>query len=85
MGALMFIGTYTQLFESSVSPWTTLGPLAVVMSVSLAQEGAADLKRHRSDSETNNHPCVVLRRADDLKEDAKRDKTIMDGNDVVVT
>jgi len=85
MGALMFIGTYTQLFESSVSPWTTLGPLAVVMSVSLAQEGAADLKRHRSDSKTNNHPCVVLRRADDLKEDAKRDKTIMDGNDVVVT
>jgi len=84
MGALMFVGTYTPIFESSVSPWTTLGPLAVVVAISLAQEGAADAKRHRSDSETNNHPCVVLRRADRLEENAERDENIMDGNDVEV-
>lgn len=80
----MFIGTYTPLFDSSVSPWTTLGPLAIVISISLAQEGAADLKRHRSDRETNNHPCVVLRRADEMGEGAERDKHIMNGNDVHV-
>lgn len=80
----MFLGTYTDLFESSVSPWTTLGPLAVVISISLAQEGAADMKRHRSDRDTNNHPVVVLRRAEDLEEGATRDETIMDGSDVEV-
>ena len=67
----MFVGTYTTLFESSVSPWTTLGPLAVVVAISLAQEGAADAKRHRSDRLTNNHRCVVLRRADCLEEKAE--------------
>jgi magnesium-transporting ATPase (P-type) len=85
MGALMYIGTYTAIFDSSVLPWSTLGPLAVVISISLAQEAAADAKRHRSDRETNNQRCAVLRRADDLEENAKRDKTIMGGNDVVVT
>lgn len=84
MGALMFVGTYTTLFESSVSPWTTLGPLAVVVAISLAQEGAADAKRHRSDRLTNNHRCVVLRRADCLEEKAERDENIMDGNDIEV-
>ena len=84
MGALMFVGTYTPIFESSVSPWTTLGPLAVVVAISLAQEGAADAKRHRSDRQTNNHRCVVLRRADRLEEKAERDENIMDGNDIEV-
>ena len=90
MGCLMFLGTYTTLFRSSVSPWTTLGPLALVISISLAQEGAADLKRHRSDRMTNNHPCVVVRMSDDLKGvDGKpsfreREKSILKGEDIVV-
>jgi phospholipid-transporting ATPase len=45
------LGTYTSLFESPISPFTTLGPLIVVLAVSLLQEGATDLKRHRSDDE----------------------------------
>jgi hypothetical protein len=84
MGMLMFIGWNTPWFDSSVSPWTTLGPLAIVISISLAQEGAADLKRHKSDRETNNFQCVVLRREEDLEEGARRDTTIMNGNSVVV-
>jgi hypothetical protein len=61
----MFIGTYTTLFTSSVSPWTTLGPLAIVISISLCQEAAADIKRHRSDNETNEFLCTILRRTED--------------------
>ena len=68
MGCLMFIGTYTTLFTSSVSPWTTLGPLALVISISLCQEAAADLKRHRSDRETNEFECTILRRREDAGE-----------------
>ncbi len=80
----MFIGWNTPWFDSSVSPWTTLGPLAIVISISLAQEGAADMKRHKSDRDTNNFQCVVLRREEGLEEGARRDTTIMNGNSVVV-
>ena len=85
MGCLMFVGTYTTLFESSVNPWTTLGPLAVIISISLCQEAASDRKRHQSDHKTNHAPCVVLRRAEDTDADgAERDPTIMNGKDIDV-
>jgi magnesium-transporting ATPase (P-type) len=82
----MAVGTYTDLFQSAISPWTTLGPLAFVISVSLLVEGIADSKRHRSDNETNNAPCVVLRRADEIDADEhiERDTSINRGKDVVV-
>jgi magnesium-transporting ATPase (P-type) len=81
----MFLGTYTTLFESSVSPWTTLAPLAGVISISLCQEAASDWKRHRSDHKTNQAQCIVLRRADEIEGGGKeRDKTILGGEDVAV-
>ena len=66
VGTIMAIGYYTDLFESAISPWTTLGPLAVVISISLLVEGLADAKRHRSDKITNNYPCVILRRSEEI-------------------
>jgi magnesium-transporting ATPase (P-type) len=88
----MFLGYYTPLFYSSVNPWTTLGPLALVISVSLAQEAYTDIKRHVSDKATNNHPCVVLRRADEIdtfngrtiskKKHRKRDPKVNNGKDL---
>jgi magnesium-transporting ATPase (P-type) len=84
MGFLMFLGTYTDLFYSSVSPWTTLGPLALVVSISLAQEGVADMARHRSDHETNNHPCVVVKRSQDTASGVSRDPNILEGKSVEV-
>jgi magnesium-transporting ATPase (P-type) len=86
VGAIMAVGYYSELFESAISPWTTLGPLSIVISFSLLVEGTADLRRHKSDEETNNSPCVILRRADELDadEDAERDKTVMNGKDVLV-
>lgn len=85
MGIIMGIGWYTNLYESAISPWTTLGPLAFVISISLLQEGTADIGRARSDSTTNHHPCVVLRRASDLdEEDGERETSLLNGNDVGV-
>ena len=82
----MFIGKYTGYFETAFSPWTTLGPLCIVISVSLAVEGYSDIKRHRSDEYTNNAECIILRRTDDIDrdEDAERDTTIIGGKDVIV-
>ena len=47
MGIIMGLGFYTNLFVSAISPWTTIGPLTLVVAVSLAAEGRADLGRHR--------------------------------------
>jgi len=83
----MFIGYYTPLFSSAITPWTTLGPLALVISVSLAQEAYTDIQRHRSDNATNRHPCAVLRRADELAgHDGRiRDTTLNEGKDVMIS
>ena len=86
----MFLGYYTPLFYSSVNPWTTLGPLALVISVSLAQEAYTDIRRHVSDNATNSHPCVVLRRAAEIdsndrknkRKHRKRDPIVNRGEDV---
>ena len=71
------------IFQSSVSPWTTLGPLAIVVSISLCQEVAADIKRHRSDKATNKAPCIVLRRKED-EDRIGRNGTLLGGQDVEV-
>jgi hypothetical protein len=80
MGLLMVIGYYTAYFDSAISPWTTLGPLAIVVFLSMAQEGVADLSRHNSDRRTNQFLCTIVSRrtwvsptSDDAKKrDAKR-------------
>jgi magnesium-transporting ATPase (P-type) len=86
VGIIMAIGYYSELYESAISPWTTLGPLAFVISVSLLVEGLADRKRHKSDEQTNNDICVVLRRGDEIDQEdgATRDETILGGKDVIV-
>ena len=83
----MAVGYYTDLYESALTPWTTLGPLAFVISVSLLVQGLADAKRHKSDNETNNFPCVILRRGHDIDHEvgAERETSILGGKDVIVT
>jgi magnesium-transporting ATPase (P-type) len=63
-----------------------VGPLILVISVSLLVEGFSDYKRHLSDHATNNADCVILRRTDELlaEGDAKRDESICKGKDVIV-
>ena len=87
VGIIMAVGYYApSVFESAISPWTTLGPLAFVISVSLLVEGTADAKRHKSDSETNNAKCIILRRTDELlaEDCSEREKSVLDGKDVIV-
>mmetsp|Transcript_23007 Transcript_23007/g.49788 ORF Transcript_23007/g.49788 Transcript_23007/m.49788 type:complete len:1706 (-) Transcript_23007:99-5216(-) len=93
IGLLMILGYYTDLFYSAIAPWTTLGPLAFVVSISLVQEAYTDAQRHRSDKATNNHPCVVLRRAGEMdqrpvrgkkKKSRKRDPRVNQGEDLKI-
>eukprot|EP00536_Pseudo-nitzschia_multiseries_P010237 jgi/Psemu1/242785/estExt_Genewise1.C_3060002 len=59
IGLIMCLGKYTGYFATAMSPWTTIGPLAIVISVSLAVEGYSDIKRHRSDEALNSKPRLV--------------------------
>jgi len=86
IGSIMAIGYYSTAFESAISPWTTLGPLCFVISVSLLQEGLADLNRHKSDDVTNNSHCVILNRSDNLDhEGGTREPSILKGKDLHVS
>jgi magnesium-transporting ATPase (P-type) len=59
----MMIGTYTQgYWASPVSPWTTFGPLCLVVAISMTKEAFEDYKRFQSDNEINNRRCLVVAR-----------------------
>lgn len=49
ISVLMMLGTYTTLFTSPLTPFSTLIPLILVLGVTMIKDGAEDLKRHRSD------------------------------------
>jgi magnesium-transporting ATPase (P-type) len=59
---LMLIGTYaTYIFESPLTPWSTLGPLALVMGVTSVKEAFEDWQRHKSDRTVNTSKARVLK------------------------
>ena len=63
VGVLMMIGESTTLFNSPYSSATTLGPLLVLITISLVNEGLTDLQRHRADSAVNATPADVVNRS----------------------
>jgi hypothetical protein len=87
VGGIMFVGQYTTLFDTAISPWTTLGPLAMVISISLTVEAISDYKRHMNDHETNNADCTILDRASegDTVTIHRFDASVCNGKPVVVT
>ena len=57
----MYVGWYyPDVFQSAITPWTTLGPLIIVVSFSLIQEGYTDFNRYLGDNETNRDCAMVL-------------------------
>ncbi|KAG5185933.1 hypothetical protein JKP88DRAFT_310634 [Tribonema minus] len=54
ISVLMVLGTYTSLFNSPLTPFSTLIPLVMVLVITMGKEGIEDLKRHRSDHLVNN-------------------------------
>ena len=57
---LMMVGTYTNLYDSPLTPWTTLGPLSFVLMVSMAKEAFEDIKRHKCDWKINTTETEVM-------------------------
>ena len=58
---LMLIGTYAQqIFQSPLTPYSTLVPLVIVLAITMAKEGVEDWKRHVGDRTTNNRLAPVV-------------------------
>ena len=53
ISVLMLLGKYSKLFDSPLTPWSTLIVLVLVLLVSIGKEGVEDRKRHAADWETN--------------------------------
>jgi hypothetical protein len=46
----MAVGTYVDgTWYSSLDPWTTVGPLMLIVGLTLMKEGIEDSKRHKAD------------------------------------
>lgn len=48
MGGIMLLGTYSDIFQTPLTAFTTLFPLGIVISFSMMQEAYTDIKRHRA-------------------------------------
>ncbi len=81
---LMLIGTYfPTIFNSPLSPFTTLGPLVVVLAITMVKEVLEDAKRHRSDRDVNNRPATLLK-AGGVLDDSTAWKDLAVGNIVLI-
>ena len=56
------VNAILSLFEfSPVHPVTNVGPLVIVIGISMLKEAVEDTKRHKKDNEVNSTPVLVLR------------------------
>lgn len=74
---LMLIGTYfPQVFNSPLQPFSTLGPLVAVLSISMLKELLEDAKRHRSDKAVNTRLATVLKPGGGMDQVAWKDLSV---------
>mmetsp|Transcript_17586 Transcript_17586/g.21319 ORF Transcript_17586/g.21319 Transcript_17586/m.21319 type:complete len:1142 (-) Transcript_17586:68-3493(-) len=67
-GILMSIGWYyPHIYQSPVNPWSTIGTLIFVLSVTLVKDGIEDGTRHASDARENNKPVTVVRNGKEVE------------------
>ena len=84
---LAVFGYYTDMYPSAITPWTTLGPLLGVISVSLVNEALTDLARHKSDRAVNNSLVTLVTRRATGEEDSTEvsSSTLRPGDVIRVT
>ena len=61
---LMVIGAYVPgTFDTPLTPFTTIGPLVLILSLTLAKEAYEDRLRHVADHETNTRLTTWLQKS----------------------
>ena len=71
---LMVIGAYVPgTFDTPLTPFTTIGPLVLILSLTLAKEAYEDRLRHVADHETNTRLTTWLQKSGEEKQIAWKD------------
>lgn len=61
ISVLMAVGTYVEnTWYSSLDPWTTIGPLMLIVGLTLMKEGFEDSKRHKADHAVRIHTSILF-------------------------
>ena len=87
---LMYVGTYTQFFDSPSTPWSTLWTLVVVVAVAMVKNAIEDTGRQVADHRMNLTKCSRICRFDDENmenqrvESAASDHYIVNGDGICI-
>ena len=53
IGIIAIVGTYSSYYETAVEPAGILGPMVIVVLISVIKDGVEDVKRHNQDAKIN--------------------------------
>ena len=62
IGGIAVIGEYTGAYNTAVLPIGILGPMVLVVMISVIKDGVEDIKRHQQDSKIDSKLCWFLSR-----------------------
>lgn len=57
IGMIAVVGSYSNYYETAVEPAGILGPMIIVVLISVIKDGIEDVKRHNQDAKTNAQPA----------------------------
>ena len=60
VGIIAAVGAYTSYYETAVVPYGILGPMGVVVMISVVKDGIEDWKRHAADGRINNRAANII-------------------------
>ena len=60
VGIIAAVGAYTNYYETAVVPYGILGPMGVVVMISVVKDGIEDWKRHAADGRINNRAANII-------------------------
>jgi magnesium-transporting ATPase (P-type) len=63
IGMIAVVASYTSYFETAVEPAGILGPMIIVVLISVIKDGVEDVKRHNQDAKIN---AQIAHRADEV-------------------
>jgi phospholipid-transporting ATPase len=60
IGIIAAVGAYTNYYETAVVPYGILGPMGLVVLISVVKDGVEDWKRHTADARINDRAANVI-------------------------
>lgn len=78
IGTIAAVGGLTSYYETAIEPEGILGPMAVVVLISVLKDGIEDIKRHNADSRINSKPAKIVKETGEVVDVIWRDLGVGD-------